>query len=239
MKSERKKLLEKIRVLREITLERGSAPNEVEKAARKAAELMAEFELTEADLEIGFDEFVRESAPIVDDVTRQLIRLARAIADLTDCRHWIDDDARIATRLTWFGRDSDVAIASYLLAVCEQALRSGLAGYSKGTRFYRPQVARRRNLAYLTGMAETMAKSIREIDWVRRKADRESGKGIVPRKTSLVAAALKREGIVFSTASSLGSFDFDRGYGLGRQDGAKVRFDAAVEGGPGVRGLLK
>lgn len=238
MKDDRKKLIEKIRQLRKMTLENGCAPNEVEMAVRVAAEMMAKFDLSEADLEAGVGEFVKEAAPIFDDVTRQLIRIARAIADLTDTKHWLDDDARVATKLTFFGQDADVEIACYLRDICERALRSGLAEHSKRTRLFRPAVARRRNLAFLTGMAETLAKSIREIDWVRRREARASGKGIILRKSALVSEALKRQGLSFGRASSLGSFDLDAGYANGLEDGGKVRFDAAVGSGV-VKGLIR
>lgn len=238
MKKDRKALIEHIRQLKRMTADNGCAPAEVAMAARKATQLMAEYDLDDDDVELGHAEYIRESHRVDDEVGRQLLRVVIAISELTDTKHWLDDDMRAAREFTFMGREVDVAVANFILSICDRSMRNGLAAFSNGTKLYRPEVARRRNQAYLAGMAEELAKSIREIDWVRRREDRETGKGIILKKGALLAAELKRIGMTFGTASGLGSFEMDRGHDQGVADGARVQFNAGVGAG-GISGFLK
>jgi len=223
------RLLRRIRALLAKTVENGCTEGEAMAAAEKAARMMAEHELSMSDLEREEMRYEARSRPVYDEVGWQLWRVAQAIDKLTHTKSYTDAFGIQANSISFFGREDDVEIAGYLLDIVENALRAGLSHYEGMIAYYVPVIRRRKRLAYLDGMVDSMSKNIEKIAWIRSH-ETVGGKEIIVSKAGALQDAMKMANLsLVSNSPSRGAYDFDAFYDLGRIDGDKVSFNAGLD----------
>lgn len=221
---DKRKHIERIRALKNKTVANGCTEEEALSAARLADELMSKYDLSLSDVEMRESEFAEHIHGVYDDIGQRLWKIASAVGDLTGCESWVDR-FDVTSKITFFGRDSDIEIAAYVLAIAERAVRDSASRFDKELRLYRSTVRRAKRIAFLDGMVDSLTLSIRSITWARR---RQMGTGLVVLKEALVADELQRRGITFTSNRSRGSRDFDAAYGIGRSEADKVKFEAGI-----------
>jgi len=266
--SDRRKLIEKVRALLQKTAENGCTEGEAMAAAAKAAELMAQFDLTMTDVEIGATECTERpmAAPARDHPIQWVLT---AVAHFTDTRVWLSKQPHFAQapqtdlfghasrgRTEWlaeyvfFGFEPDVEVAHYLVDICKTAMDRGAADFrasfgarpkdawtsdfqfgQSGHGKWNPDRECARQLSsFLTGMAVSMAKTLRTLKDEQRRKTSGSGRDLVVVKGAVVEREMEARGIRLDSGRSR-AFADGAGYEAGRDAGRRVSFNAGVRGG--------
>ncbi|WP_036289577.1 DUF2786 domain-containing protein [Methylosinus sp. PW1] len=128
---DRKKLIDRIKALMSKTTENGCTEAEAMIALEKARKLMDEHDIASADVTFDGE---KPGEGCVDHSRRDRIpfNLAENIAQFCNCRAWHTHrrhDAQATT--TFFGLESDVMFAKFLLSTLSQFVRSAADDYMK------------------------------------------------------------------------------------------------------------
>lgn len=233
MTDKRSKILDRIRLLRNMTVDRGCTEAEALEAAAKVAQLLAEHDLTMDEVEIRSTPFACQDTALEADIGERVWAVAAAIAHLTDCRCWSTATGVTPVRISFFGLAHESEIAAYLLAICSRAMRDDLSRVSRNWVLYRPNVQRRRRSGFLDGMAETLAGRIRAL-----KPPQPPGTGIVVIKEGLIDAELERLGMRFREPRARRPNDLDDSFLVGMAAGERVALDPGLRPPANPAGLL-
>lgn len=224
-KKARADLIGRIRALRSKTMENGCTRDEAILAAEKAMELIDKYQIGLHELDLKESELKHETHPAGDEIGRRLWRVAAAIAKLTETRTWLVDADTDRESIVFYGLDHDVAVASYLLAIAERAMRMDAERFDADRRLLRPTVRRRLRGAFLDGMTESLTKRILEL---ARK--RPTGTGIVVAKKQIIEAGIRDEGLDFKDGRGSRLRSLEPGFLEGFLAGEKVSLNAGVRG---------
>ena len=223
--AKRQSIAARIRALLAMTLENGASENEAVFAAKKAAELLEEYDLSMDEVEMRASPFSgSEQAHTESDVGPRFYTVANAISELTGTENWTSRPGIHPVVYSFFGMAHEVAIAEYLLAICARAIRSECAVHEKEWAFYRPAFRRSKRISFLDGMADSLSRRIRAL-----KPRTKSGSGLVVLHNALIDEELARRGISLSTKRKPGSWDFDSNYVKGLAAGERVALDPGIE----------
>lgn len=185
MADPREKIIAKIRALRAWAHDAASSEAEVEAAARHAARLIAEHELTEADLREAGTAGVCEGRTNVGRRTRHptLEYCGAAIGELTECKAYSSAGENV-----WIGQQPDVLFATYLAEMIQAAAERQWSRHMKGR--YSGQAAKWARYDYMASFGAAIARRLRELSADRRAARgaNTSGTDIVPLKGALIDA---------------------------------------------------
>lgn len=228
---DRQRILDIIRALRAKTTTNSCTEAEATAAASKAAELLERYGIRADELEEApKDEFVREEFRSDQEiVSARLWRVANAIGKLTDTKNWTSHRTAMKSSVeTFFGHDADVAIAIYLLEVCARAMNSLSEQTLADLILLRPNIRRRRHIAFMDGLTDTLCRRIDEITWARQKA---IGKGLILRKMDIVEAAMKGTGVSLRySRNGRDSLSGDTGYEAGVNAANDIALNAGLAG---------
>lgn len=213
-----------------MTVENGCTEGEAISAAAKMAELMDKYGVGFADLEREESVFTEFAYKVFDEVGWKLGIIATAVGGLTGTRVFRDAARSAATKFTFFGREDDVEVAHYILSIAERAIRTELAAFDKNIILMSRSAKRVKRIAFLDGMANSLSKKIRDIDWTRRRAE-PPGQSVVELKERKAAAEMRARGIVTKRTSGHHSFTFDPSYGQGAAAAEGVSFNAGMADG--------
>ncbi|OAH31727.1 hypothetical protein AX289_27535 [Methylorubrum populi] len=233
MADKRSKILDRIRLLRNMTVDRGCTEAEAVEAAAKVARLLAENDLTLDEVEIRSTPFSREDASLEADIGERIWAVAEAIAHLTDCRCWSSATGVVPVRISFFGLAHESEIAAYLLAICSRAMRDDLSRAAREWALYRPNVQRRRRGAFLDGMADSLSRRIRAL-----KPPGPPGQGLVVLKDALIDAELENLGMKFRDLRVRRPNDLDDSYVEGVAAGEQVPLDPGLRPPERTAGLV-
>lgn len=154
------RLRERIRHLREKTSARGCTEAEAMAAAAKAAQLMRDHGLSDAD--IVFDE---QASPSRQKGGGQKAKLWGAIALCTNTASIVISD-RAETRVAFVGREPGPDIAVYLRVICERAIDRELRVFKQSAIYRRqrkPASRRETAAAFVAGMVLRLTIRLREL----------------------------------------------------------------------------
>lgn len=222
--SKLEKIKKRIRALLMKTVENGATEGEALSASEKAAQLMLEYDLEQADLadrakdDLSFRTV--EIDPALDDA---LWRVARAIAELCHCRVW--GHAGRPGRLTFYGEEIDSSIAEYLMSVCDRAVRDETKKADRDFALYRANIRHRKHLGFIAGMSERLAARVRELAWDRKRA---AGTGLVPAKMARINEDIKSRNMEFNTSGIHSSISDAEAEARGRASADEVSLNRGV-----------
>jgi len=230
-----KKILERIKKLLRMA-EDVSSPNEAAIAARRAERLMAEYNLTNADmLTAGLTEDSLEerfAGKVLKRLPRWADILACAVSSYTDC--YVRKErfpGTIKTSLKFYGESSDLEICIYLWTYLQRTIER-LCDES-GCEYIGP-----RN-SFKMGAASEIAKTLRQMKAEDSRSDAQTsdGKSVVLVNTK--HQLMKRKyGITVGKYGRSGYRAFDDGaQAAGREAGRGVSIRKAVNSGNNVRRL--
>lgn len=233
MSDDRDRIAARIRALLAKTVENGCTEEEALSAARKAAELLVQYNLTVDEVQMRKSKFKRHTEHFDDAVGERLWKIADAVAHLTGSRYWVSPTGVTPVEINFFGFDHEVDVSRYLLEVCANAMRSHEVKLKAQHRLLRPSAQRRYILPFLDGIADRLNKRIKEM-----KPPAPEGKGLIVLHKELVDAALKGEGLQFKSRSTRDSRYWDATYRNGVAAGDSVSLNRAVRERSAAAGLL-
>jgi hypothetical protein len=220
MTSARKALLAKIKALLAKTVENGCTEAEAIAALEKASALMAEHEVTNADLDFG-DEQVTRAARTVDDRDRIRENLCQAVAAFAQCQTWF---GTWHEEINFCGLEGDVIFADWLLDTLADFVRRELAAYLARTLIPgMPRVRRRESEAFVVGCCDRISARLRFL------AVRPTGTGLVLAKSALIEKKLAELGIHLARGRSRFRLLDGAAHRAGEISGDQARFDRPLE----------
>ncbi|MDP1642753.1 MAG: DUF2786 domain-containing protein [Phenylobacterium sp.] len=225
---ERQKIAARIRALLAKTVANGCTEAEAVAAAELAAKLLAQYELTLDDLELRSTPFAQTMGQDVDDLGPQVWKVAAAIADLVGVRYWTTGAGVRPVQVTFFGFTHEVEIATYLLEICQHAMRGQLTRLQRDVALLRRTVQAMRIRAFLDGMAERLAERIRAL----KPPPAPAGTGLVVLRGELIDKALHVAGIELESSTGRSSRNLDPEYQAGRLAADRVGLKPGLRAGP-------
>jgi len=175
------KIITRLRALLEKTVENGCTEAEATAAAKKAAALMSEHNLTLAEIgQVSADEWGEVHEPINTGYrTRQHEAqfLAGEIGDLFDCKSWNLTKLCGSKYIVFFGQPADTVAASTLFKIIRAAMdREFVAWSNSGAHPYHLKPSKARP-SFMFGMVERLQERLEELNRERRVDLRHRGGG--------------------------------------------------------------
>jgi hypothetical protein len=190
-KLSRKDVIDKINAFLNMTVERGAGEAEALKAAKHAAALLAEYDLTFADLtETTETTGKADDFKFRDDLARFIHAMSEAIAELCAVEVLVYGPGKGMIKI--IGSSVDVDFARYLSAICLRAIEEQAEKTSREYALLRLNVRRRQVESILQGMAHRLSERIRELGWARRSA---MSNAVVVAKEDIITRTMEDLGI--------------------------------------------
>ena len=229
--TDREKICARIRALLAKTVENGCTEDEALAAARKAAEMLARYNLTVDEVQMRASPFKHHRETHADEVGDRLWKVADGIAHLTGARYWANAPG-CATEINFFGFDHEVLVARYLLEICACAMLQEHARLERKHRLLVAANRRRHVLPFLDCMADRLRQRIRDM-----KPPAPTGKGLIVLHRDLIDAAMADHGFKLNQGRARGSRDNEASYIDGLRAGDRVPLNQGLRGGAAM-GLL-
>jgi len=228
------KLMQRIRALREKTVEQGCTEQEAMAAAEKVAELLDRYGLSLSELDlrkqscegIGIETDRKRRGPIDDCMG--------TIARFFDCRVWGETADNGTLRYIFFGLPGDVQAAVYLHDLIVLAFVSETATFQKGE-FYAPLDRGQRRSAtnsFHVGLAQGIINKLGVLQRARDAARNASdGRALVPVKQSIIEQELERLGLTLRRVNATRRTVVSGAFDAGQEAGEKFDYRPGIEVG--------
>ncbi|HEX3995193.1 MAG TPA: DUF2786 domain-containing protein [Acetobacteraceae bacterium] len=225
------KLVQRIRGLREKTVEQGCTEQEAMAAAEKVAELLDRYGLSLSELDlrkqscegIGVETGRKRRGPIDDCMG--------TIAVFFDCRVWAETAESGALSYIFFGLPGDVQAAVYLHDLVALAFAAETATFQKGE-FYRGLSAGDRRSAtnsYQVGLAQGIINKLNAMRHAR-DAGRTNGRALVPVKQSIIEQEMERLGLTLRRLTATKRRVIPDAFNSGREAGERFEYRPGIAG---------
>ncbi len=226
------KLMQRIRALREKTVEQGCTEQEAMAAAEKVAELLDRYGLSISELDlrkqscegIGVETGRKRRGPIDDCMG--------TIAAFFDCRVWGETGESGALRHIFFGLPGDVQAAVYLHDLIVLAFASETAAFQRGTFYGSLDSGERRSAtnSFQVGLAQGIVSKLGALRRAREAASGGSnGRALVPVKKSIIEQELERLGLKLRQVNAPRRRVMADAFDSGREAGEKFEYRAGIE----------
>ena len=249
--------IERIRKLLSKTTENGCTEAEAMSAARVAARLMDQHNLSAADLLAG-QTAATDALFERTGIEHAVIYVAKAVGSFTNCKIFMDTRAEVKVEKDLFGGGKatkeainklrivglahEVEVARYVLEICYVAMEAAAAKAlmsenEERTRHDEPQILgneRKRWVAdFQRGMAHRMSETLDEMTGERRREVHASGSGrdLIVVRNQLVDGWFEERGMRLRNSNSRGSIKHRSAFGAGQNAGGNVRFHSGVSSG--------
>ncbi|HEY1246081.1 MAG TPA: DUF2786 domain-containing protein [Hyphomicrobiaceae bacterium] len=242
----RAKIMERLRKLLAMTTENGATEAEALAAAKMAADLMAEHDLTyETVGEVKGERYGVRTRPLNGGLARKAPHearwLATGIADLHGCRTW-GTVASGVEMLAFFGAEADTEAAHLLYARIVLTMEAEHAAYRRSPhRRDRSRNAQRVRAAFMTQMGARISERLEDIRTAREVATRqvaaETGRALVlvakeQEVAARYAAYVAERGMRLRTTTSRTAVRSGAAGAAGYAAGSRINLgDAAISGG--------
>ncbi|MEM7778062.1 MAG: DUF2786 domain-containing protein [Pseudomonadota bacterium] len=189
MSNERDRIVERVRALLSMTVDNGCTEAEAMTAADKAAQLMAEHDLTYTDVEdVNDTRIAQQSAPMPSGQNRRHMHAAGlyaavAIGDFFDCKCWRDQ-----TEIIFFGDRDDVMLAHVTLNMIRVAMDRELEVFMSDEGCLMDEHPATLKASFLRGMGERISTRFIALKHDRWRKSRSRGNELVVLKGELVDA---------------------------------------------------
>ena len=220
------RLVQRIRGLREKTVEQGCTEQEALAAAEKVAELLDRYGLSLSELDlrkqscegIGVDTNRKRRGPIDDCMG--------TIAAFFDCRVWGETSGSGLLRYIFFGLPADVQAAVYLHDLIAIAFATETAAFQAGDFYGSVHTSQRRSAtgSFQFGLARGIIEKLHALRQARDVAGGASnGRALVPVKQSMIEEEMERLGLTFRAVNASRRKVIPDAFSAGKEAGE--RFD--------------
>ena len=224
------KLKVRIQALRAKTIDNGCTEEEALSAAAKVAELLDRHDLSLTDVELRAASCERRTYETHRKKRIPLDDCIGAIAHFCDCRVWREKNAAGENSYVFFGLRSDIEVAHYLAELIDSAVRTELGRFktSADYRRFRHQQRHLANASFALGMVASIADRLVAIKTSRDQVNRNSGRGLVVLKTTVVDAEFGKLGLDLRTVRSNSRMVSMSAYEAGGAAGASLAISPGI-----------
>ena len=183
----------RIKALTDRTVARGCTEAEAMAAAEMVGRLLERYALTMEEVDVRQEPCVKLEVPIGGQRRRPVDACVPAIARFCDCKVWLARAERQA-HYVFFGFDTDVGLAAYLLAVVDRAIVTELAGFRGSSRALTGTALRRASASFQHGMAARVAERLGAMHTEREAAvaaQRSTGTALILVRHQVVEDAFR------------------------------------------------
>jgi hypothetical protein len=228
------KLMQRIRALREKTVDQGCTEQEAMAAAEKVAELLDRYGLSLSELDlrkqscegIGVETGRKRRGPIDDCMG--------TIARFFDCRVWGETADDGTLRYVFFGLPGDVQAAVYLHDLVAATFTTETGTFQR-EKFYRSLDSGQRRSAtnsFQVGLAQGIIDKLNASRKARDSATSGSaGRALVPVKQSIIDEELQRLGLSLRRVSSSRRTVISDAFDAGKKAGKKFEYRQGIQAG--------
>ncbi len=225
------RLMQRIRALREKTVEQGCTEQEAMAAAEKVAELLDRYglNLSELDLRkqrcegIGVETGRKRRGPIDDCIG--------TVAAFFECKVWAEIDFDGAIRYIFFGMPGDVQASAYLYDLIVQAFASETLAFQRGEIYRALDSGPRRSAttSFHAGLAHGIVDKLEKLRAARDAArDQSGGTALVPVKRSILDEEMEQLGLSLRSVQAPRRRVIGDAYGAGKEAGEKFEYRAGI-----------
>jgi hypothetical protein len=225
------KLVQRIRALREKTIEQGCTEQEAMAAAEKVAELLDRYGLSLSELDlrkqscegIGVETDRKRRGPVDDCMG--------TIAFFFDCRVWSETSENGTLRYIFFGLPGDVQAAIYLHDLVALAFATETAIFQKGEFYLKLYAGDRRSAtnSFQVGLAQGIINKLQAMRRARdAAADGTGGRALVPVKQSIIEQELERLGLTLRQLNATRRKVIPDAFNSGREAGEKFEYRPGI-----------
>lgn len=232
-KKSHKDIVERIRKFLAVRVDRGAGEAEALFAARKAAELMAEYDISLADLDEkpASSEMAYKRHEFDPVFSRHVFDLASAIGGMCNVKVLISKPGM--GMVSMVGLELDVEVCDYLLDCVIQAMRYESEKAAVGWQLLVPSRQNGKRDSFLQGMSSRLKTRLNEIAWVRRKNN-----ALVVVTDELIRETLERNGREMGLSTIRHRLVDPRSYRSGVDAGDRVALNNALRDGRAAGGSL-
>ena len=227
------RLVQRIRGLREKTVEQGCTEQEALAAAEKVAELLDRhgLSLSELDLRkqncegIGVDTNRKRRGPIDDCMG--------TIATFFDCRVWGETSENGLLRYIFFGLPADVQAAVYLHDLIALVFTTETATFQAGDFYASVHTSQRRSAtgSFQFGLARGIIEKLQALRQARDVAGgATNGRALVPVKRSMIEEEMERLGLTFRAVNASRRKVIPDAFSAGKEAGERFDYRPGIGG---------
>jgi Protein of unknown function (DUF2786) len=227
----------RIKALAEKTVSNGCTEAEAIAAAEMVGRLLERYALSMAEIDIREAGCVQVEIPLGGRRRRPIDGCVPAIARFCDCKVWLSRGERQASYVL-FGFAPDIALAGYLFAVIDRAIRSGVTAFRREHPRLAGVALRRASQSFQQGMAARLAERLEAMQGEREAsvaAQRATGTALMVVKHRVVEEAF-RETRIRLVSGGRQRMRLNGAFRRGREAGDRVDLHRPVTGGG--RGLI-
>jgi hypothetical protein len=216
-------MLEKVKAILSKTMENGCTEEEAMAALAKARELMATYEIDEADLDaLEQEQTVYHKTPMNDPYAIKEC-IYTAVGEFTRCKGV--NGRKRNYGISFAGMESDVIFATWLLDTLQRFVMRALRDFQKQRAVRRIPNSNYTSASFVQGCSERIREKLKELT-----------PKLEAKYKDLIAMELKKNGVVLKSYN-LGGREVDpKSAAAGRNAGNSARFDRPVGQG-GIRRL--
>jgi len=219
-KIDRKALIEKVKALLSMTVERGASEAEMAMALRHAQKLMREHDISDDDLNFGGEQVTRETV-VKTDHDRIRNRLATSIGHFCHCTSYADRN--LFDAIVYVGLQSETLFAHWLLDMLADFVMRRLEAHRVESRIRR--LTRSERASFIEGCVARIAERLAELT---PRPVTGNGRDLVLARQSLIEAYLAEHGIKLREPFKLFRVD-QRSYAAGQRAGNDAEFNRPIE----------
>jgi hypothetical protein len=225
----RKKMLERVRAIMAKTLDNGCTEAEAMTALEKAQELMAAYDISEADLGVTTEtEAATIHKEMVEDPYRIKKQLGGTVGRFCRCKSWTSSQYPVG----FAGLESDLEFAKWLLDTLSKFVLRELKNHQALRRSQGLKCPRIVSSSFVMGCVNRIAERLKQLTPVAPAA--ATGNALTISRNALIADAMKKNGIVLGKGRSTPRRADMASYYAGQAAGNSARFDRPVGSGGGV-----
>jgi Protein of unknown function (DUF2786) len=231
----RKKMLERVRAILAKTMNNGCTESEAMAPLKKAQELMAAYDISEAELGQAQKS---EAAMIHEDSSADPYNikacLGFAVARFTRCQGWRGGRE---CAYGFAGLESDVAFATWLLDTLAAFVLRELKAYQAQRRASGERSPRIVSTSFVMGCTARIGERLKQL--IPPAPVTATGNAMTVSRNALINEAMKKAGIKLRNTWSRGRRIHGASYGAGKAAGDTVRFDRPVSVAGGALRLTR
>jgi hypothetical protein len=230
--AELSKVKARIKALTEKTVSNGCTEAEAMAAAEMVGRLLERYALTMEEVDVREAACVQVSIPIGGQRRRPIDGCVTAIARFCDCKVWLAKSDEGANYV-FFGFEPDTALAGYLFALIDHAIRNELAAFRARHTGLRGTDLRTASTSFQQGMAMRIADRLDEMLKGRDAsvaAQRASGNALMLVKQTVVEDAFRKTDIRLAAATLRAKIPLNGAFKHGQEAGDRVNLNQPITG---------
>ena len=225
-------VMEAIRSLTNVTVDRGATEAEAMAAADKVEQLLKQYNVSLDRVFLGENKCVKAEVETEGLRKRPIQYCVCAIADFCDCKCWFQHGINKGLEYrpasyAFFGMETDIAMAQYLYRLIDQAIDNETIAFQQ-TPTYVYAIIRRKTLttSFQKGMVNRIYKRLSDMAKTRKVGEAKpvagTGTSLVVVKNQKVELEFAELGMKLRTAQSTGSRIHKGSYEAGQVAGNRI-----------------